>query len=185
MDHFYKKIHGWFNFSDLYRSIIAKMPEDFKFAEVGVWKGQSISYFVVEAINSQKPFELYAIDTFDGRGTMRDSLLKMKDGLYDHFMKNIEHVKDHIKVIRNTSVNAAKEFPDNYFDAVFIDASHDFNSVLNDLHAWLPKVKNNSLYGHDLDKTGVKKALEEFTKEKSLKFKKTSRNCWMLVPHVS
>lgn len=185
MDHFYEKIHGWFNFPDLYSEIISSAPDNFKFAEIGAWKGKSLAYFVVEAINSGKNFEVFAIDTFLGssehqRGRFGyEPLIDVKDGLYNHFLENMNPIKDKIKVMRESSLEAVSKFPDRYFDAVFIDASHDYNNVKNDLVAWFPKVKN-CLYGHDIDWPGVKKAVGEFSGEKGLKYSRTSNSSWMI-----
>lgn len=179
MQHFYQNIQGWFDYSDLYGIIISKMPNDFKFAEIGVWKGKSLSYFVVEAINSGKNFKAYAIDTFDGRGTDPREFPKEK-GLYNVFLENIEPIKEHINIIKNTSFEASNLFIDNYFDAIFIDASHDYSSVSLDINSWFPKVKNKIIYGHDFGIIGVNRAVIEFANKNKLSHRPISKNCWVL-----
>lgn len=53
-------------------------------------------------------------------------------------------------IVRKTSLEAAKDFPDNYFDFVYIDANHDFVNITNDLDTWKKKVKvDGILAGHD------------------------------------
>jgi predicted O-methyltransferase YrrM len=48
-------------------------------------------------------------------------------------------------------------------DFVFIDSSHDYDSVLKDLIAWYIKVRVGGLFcGHDLNLTGVRDALNDF-----------------------
>jgi hypothetical protein len=78
-----------------------------------------------------------------------------------------EPYKDRVKFINKTSLEAAQEFPDNHFDYVYIDASHDYQSVLEDLKAWYPKVKLGwgMFAGHDWNKEGVRKAMQEFLKD--------------------
>jgi hypothetical protein len=46
-----------------------------------------------------------------------------------------------ISVHRGYSVDVAKQFPDGYFDFVYIDADHKYESVLDDLLAYEKKVK--------------------------------------------
>ncbi|MDB5342078.1 MAG: hypothetical protein JWP89_455 [Schlesneria sp.] len=75
-----------------------------------------------------------------------------------------------VQMLRLSSVDAAKCFPDEYFDVVYLDASHSYEAVLADLTAWLPKIRKGGAFaGHDfLDGLrpegdfGVKKAVTEF-----------------------
>jgi len=71
------------------------------------------------------------------------------------------------KQIQMQSAEAAKLFPDNHFDYIYIDADHTYPYVKGDLEAWYPKAKPGSIFaGHDLDDGDVKKAVYEFFKEK-------------------
>ena len=57
---------------------------------------------------------------------------------------------DFLKVMRLTSVEAAKLFPDNYLDLFFIDADHTYKSMMEDIPAWMPKLaKWGVASGHD------------------------------------
>ena len=84
----------------------------------------------------------------------------------DEFLKNIEPVKDIVKMIHMDSISASQQFADNSLDFVFIDGSHLYEAVLADINAWLPKVKTGGIIaGHDIDGpeefNGVRKAVEE------------------------
>ncbi len=91
--------------------------------------------------------------------------------------------------IRLDSLRASKIFADGYFDFIYIDASHDYESVKNNLNAYWPKLASGRfMAGHDYmtgDRTieaeklrikgdpltlhfGVKKAVDEFAYEKNL-----------------
>lgn len=53
-------------------------------------------------------------------------------------------------LLRNDSISAAAQFPNGYFDLVYLDARHDYRSVLDDIHAWASKVRSGGfLSGHD------------------------------------
>ena len=57
-------------------------------------------------------------------------------------------------------------FDDETFHLVFIDADHSEDAVLNDLRAWIPKVKRGGLItGHDYGSqkhTDVKAAVDSY-----------------------
>jgi predicted O-methyltransferase YrrM len=147
MLHFYETIHGWFNCKNLYERMVSLSLSDSKFVEVGAWKGQSAAYMAVEIINSEKNIEFYVVDTFLGSEEHQSE--PNLDNLYEEFTKNIEPVKDAIKVIRRPSILAAKVFEDASLDFVYIDGSHRYEDVKDDIKAWLPKIKPNGLLAGD------------------------------------
>lgn len=50
----------------------------------------------------------------------------------------------------NRTEDCADSYPNDYFDFVYVDASHDRIDVLMDLHLWWPKVKRGGVMaGHD------------------------------------
>jgi hypothetical protein len=71
---------------------------------------------------------------------------------------------------RLTSVEAAEKVEDGSFDFVYIDARHDYDSVLEDLEAWCAKVRPGGIMaGHDYvdgdlpeGEFYVKSAVDEF-----------------------
>ena len=159
MDHFYQNIgEDWFTYPDLYSSIPKRFGYGAKFVEVGCWKGRSVSYLAVETANANKDQKIYAVDHWNGSiehvdpnsSSFNLELLIDPDWLYNLFLKNIEPVKDYVVPIRESSLNASNLFEDNSLDFVFIDASHEYDSVISDIKAWFPKMKPNSIIaGHD------------------------------------
>ena len=188
MDHIYNKIHGWFSFPDMYNYILDNVTENFTFAEIGVWKGKSLSYFVVESINRQKTGKIFAIDHWNGSeehiskdNWAYEKLLETENGLYEHFLSNIDPIKDYISVIRKSSIEASKDFSDNTFDAIFIDGSHDYDNVKADINVWYPKLKNGAIIsGHDYNSgwPGVVDAVNEFAVQNNITIYRSSDSCW-------
>ena len=160
MEHFFQNTIGedWFTYPNLYSFVPQYFGEEAKFVEVGVWKGRSVSYLAVEAINANKNQKIYAVDTWAGSEEHLDpnnqnynpELTKDPDWLYNLYLQNIEPVKDIITSIRKPSLEAVNDFEDESLDFVFIDAAHDYENVKADILAWLPKVKKTGiLAGHD------------------------------------
>lgn len=188
MDHIYNNIHGWFNFPEMYNFILDNIPENFTFAEIGVWKGKSLSYFVVESINRQKTGKIFAIDHWNGseehitkNNQAYEKLLETENGLYNDFLSNIEPIKNYISIIRKSSIEASKNFADNTFDAIFIDGSHDYDNVKADINAWYPKLKKGTIIsGHDYDGNwpGVVNAVNEFATKNNLIIHISGGSCW-------
>lgn len=72
------------------------------------------------------------------------------DEMYEKVKSAIDSKHPEVILIREESVNAAKQIKDNSLDGVYLDAVHDFPNTLNDIYAWLPKVKENGIIaGHD------------------------------------
>lgn len=83
------------------------------------------------------------------------------DNMKEHFMERIgTHPK--LKILEGVSWEQAEKVPNDSLDFCFIDASHDYESVLKDLKAWAPKVRPGGiLCGHDINWEGVETALKE------------------------
>jgi hypothetical protein len=55
-----------------------------------------------------------------------------------------------IRLHRQYSYKAVHEFPDQYFDFVYVDGNHNYEFVLRDLHDFAGKLKRGGLlFGHD------------------------------------
>lgn len=69
---------------------------------------------------------------------------------------------DRACIIKDTTVNAAKQVPDASLDFVFIDADHSTEGVLTDIDVWGPKLKPTGwFFGHDIDWSSVRTAVDQ------------------------
>ena len=169
MEHFYQKIHGWFDFQAVYLLMIQRAGERAHFVEVGAFEGKSTSFMAVEIANCDKEIRFDVIDTWEGSeehqpGGAHASPIIASNELYDAFIRNMRPVEHIINPIRLPSLQAAASYPDRSLDFVFIDASHDYENVKADILAWRPKVKlNGYLGGHDYQELfpGVMQAVAE------------------------
>lgn len=162
LEHFYTSIPGWFDYSDLYKEMVELAPDQSHFVEVGCWKGRSAAFMAVEIVNSGKQIKFDCVDCWTGLNSKseRDPDV-VNNRLYETFCNNMKPVEGHYTAVRALSIEAAKNYQDNSLDFVFIDASHDTKSVIEDINSWLPKIKSGGyIAGHDYNQTPVKVAVE-------------------------
>ena len=81
-------------------------------------------------------------------------------------------IADNVEVMEMTSAEASKLIKDESLDIVYIDANHTYDSVIEDLTLWLPKVKlGGYITGHDLWFDVVRQAIGDFfRKEPDISF---------------
>lgn len=140
-------------------------------AEVGTATGNTASYLIEHCPGLR---QLIVVDDWRpviGGGQWESNNMKQV------FMSKIGHHQK-IKVLEGLSWEMASLVSDNSLDFVFIDASHDYESVSKDLKAWMPKVRPNGMVsGHDLHFAGVKQALTELLPD----YNETGiDNCWFI-----
>lgn len=172
ISHYYYNIQGWFVQEKLFISMVMSCndTDEYHFVEIGSWKGRSSTFMGVEILNSGKNIKFDCIDTWEGSeehldksSTTFEPLLLIKDGLYNEFLKNIRPIKSIINPIRSTSIEASKLYEDNSLDFVFIDGSHDYLSVKEDIEHWYPKVKKGGyISGDDYVHPPIGRAVREF-----------------------
>lgn len=180
MEHFYKNIHGWFDFEDLYLEMVNKFPNNSHFVEIGTWKGKSAAYMAVEIINSEKNIKFDCIDVWEYIDLQSDiQQSEYTDNFYDVFLKNIEEVKHIINPIKSISWDASRFYEDKSLDFIFIDAAHDYDSVTKDLNAWYRKLKPNGIIaGHDYA-AQLREAVDNFASINDIQISKYGASSWI------
>ncbi len=106
-----------------------------------------------------------------------DPEANVPDHLQEHLYqetKNRFAVDSRVVILKKYSKDAVKLFKDEYFDWVYIDANHGYDSASEDIALWWPKVKKEGyLAGHDYivrESFGVLQAVNEFLNEQDLNF---------------
>lgn len=97
---------------------------------------------------------------------------QQQEAFYREALARTEFAAARRKVIRLPSVEAANVVPDASLDFAFIDGEHTYEAVVEDIAAWLPKVKSGGLLcGHDIDNhqfafgASVRRAVDEAAAE--------------------
>jgi predicted O-methyltransferase YrrM len=146
-------IDGWFNYEKFYCDVIApRLNENSIICEIGCWMGKSTVGMALANKKLNKKCKIYAIDTWEGSNEdVHKKIIKdLKDkntSLYEIFLHNIETygVEDVVFPIAKTSTEASINFKEKSVDLVIIDGSHEYNDVLNDIKAWIPKIKKGGM----------------------------------------
>jgi predicted O-methyltransferase YrrM len=156
------EIQGWFGDyqQSVYDFLIDKTPETGTFVEIGAWLGKSSSYLVDNSGNRN----IIIIDSWEGSPNERatNHRLATETDIYEIFKENMGDRK--YQSIRGLSTEVANQFEDESLDTVFIDATHTYEAVKEDIKVWYPKVKKGGILAGDDYVTawpGVIKAVKE------------------------
>ena len=141
------EIRGWFNQKQqsVYDFLIKNTPENGTFVEIGAWLGKSSSYLVDNGGNRT----IIIIDSWEGSPNERNTnhRLATQTDIYEIFKENMGERK--YESIRGLSTEVVNQFEDESLDTVFIDATHTYEAVKEDIKVWLPKVKNGGILAGD------------------------------------
>lgn len=164
----YTQVEGFFSKDqrEFYTEMVKQLPDPCIVVEIGVYMGRSTIFLGQTLKESGKAFTYHAVDHFLGSVEHQEDLQKRKINLYEKFVCNIGNAGliDDIIVHPEASHEAVELFADQYFDFIFIDASHDYENAKADIQLWLPKLKvGGMLAGDDWVKgwPGIQQAVKE------------------------
>ena len=183
MEHFFQNFNDWFNYHDFYKKVVESASSPSHFVEIGTYKGASAAGMAVEIINSNKKITFDTYDIFDKDVAKNNMTGGMNDDAEEEARKNLLPVKDFVNIFKLSSIEASKKYKDESLDFVFIDGSHIYKHILEDINHWYPKVKKGGiLSGHDLNKNApqVEQAVTLFCELNNQSFYKESRMCWRI-----
>lgn len=184
---------GFFDYADIYKSFLINIADekvkDATIVEIGSWVGKStlymaelIEYFLNNKVCSEtKSIKFINIDPFVADVTINsiggyewnESTAGTKQAAREAFYNNIKTHKKFIETREEYSPLASEAFENESIDCVWVDALHDYDSVLKDLNAWYPKVKKGGILGgHDFnyDFGGVPRAVHDFCVKNALAY---------------
>lgn len=161
--------HGWYSHAAFFESYI-KNNHVKTVIEVGSWLGSSTRH-IAKCLPDDGV--IYAVDHWRGseeHQPAQSCWIPQLPQLYEYFLSNVIHEGLTAKIIplRINSLDAAQSLSVQA-DIVYIDASHDTESVYRDLKAWFPHVKSGGiLCGDDWGYPPIVAAVERFAKEEGL-----------------
>jgi hypothetical protein len=136
---------NYLGFNHLLLEISQLLPnsQNLKMLEIGSYMGESTAMFASTGIFN----EIHCIDPHDGYEEANDIFDKEWVDVKAEFDINTRHFNN-IIMHQDYSYNIVDEFEDNYFDLIYIDAAHTYESVKKDIELYLPKCKR-LMAGHD------------------------------------
>lgn len=166
-------VHGWHRHEKQVKDIFAKKQIQ-TVIEVGVWLGNWTLYVAGFLPDNGK---IFAVDHWKGSpehqqpGFFENTLLPT---LYQQFLSNVIFYGFTNKIIpvRMDSLQASAKLNNLKIkaDLIYIDAGHDYNSVLNDIAAWYPLLNEGGVFcGDDWNLGDVSKAVRAYQTQKGLR----------------
>ncbi len=156
------------------RFLLKMMPTGGVCVEIGVWKGE----FSREIYRITRPKALYLVDAWiflpgPGQanrhyGTLEADGQAYMDALREGVKRDFFSMPE-VQIIAADSHIAAHQFPDKFFDWIYLDANHCYDYIKKDLELWWPKIKTggyltgDDYYWHDDEGVAtVEMAVQEF-----------------------
>lgn len=175
MREYWKQIQGdMFDFERFYAFMASAIQSqgEIRVCEVGVANGKS-AIFLAEALqNNRRPFKL----------TMIDNLAYGGPNQLNEILSNVQKsgLAENIQILPFSSLDASCRFPDEYFNFVFLDSSHEYAMTKSEIQLWWKKIlPNGFLAGHDYtsdENPGVRQAVDETIPIEFLKNQTTEKN---------
>jgi hypothetical protein len=184
----YNDITGWFDWAPLYDDMVEKAENDDVIIEVGCFLGKSMAYLGQRVNESGKKIHLVAVDIFEPECEHHADVLGGRDMLTE-FKSNMTDLRINVHAIKGKSpevmLSGNAIVRDDAIFGVFVDAAHDYISVVEDLGFWWPKIRPGGIFaGHDYfeQTAGVKQAVDEFVSREKLELHLRD-HCWLIYKH--
>lgn len=153
------RIDGWMSRAEL-EWIYGRAASMDSIIEIGAWCGRTTNV-LCEACSGM----VYSIDHFKGSKEHQYLFADGKRDIFKEYRENTAECANLITIVADSGDVA--EFLPITADMLFIDGSHDYESVMADLEAWMPRIKK-LIAGHDKTEGGVGEAIEDTFKDKKI-----------------
>ena len=127
-------------------------------AELGVIEG----YLSKTFLSSNNQLTMYSIDLWGAHESIPET--HDHESNYNLAISNLKEFGSRSIIYRMLTTDAIDKFKDNSLDFVYIDATHTYEAVKEEINLWSKKVKSNGLIsGHDYVAgwEGVVRAVDE------------------------
>jgi hypothetical protein len=182
---YYQSVPGWFDYEAIFDLMVEEARPGGHIVEVGCWLGKSTCYLGQKAKETGKNLTVWAVDHFRGsdEAPHREFFAQGRN-LYAECMRNLDGagLLDTVRVLPVESRQGVAALMDIRVESVYLDASHDYNSVWEDILWWKSKIRTGGiLAGHDYSSAwpGVMQAVDEANEQREID-KTTSPGSWLV-----
>jgi len=120
-------------------ALLDQMPKDAVVAEIGVDRGR----FAERIYEVTRPGKLHLIDQFH----------------HDYQLESVNKIlgkQENVQIHQSNSVQASNQFDNEYFDWIYIDTDHTYETTKAELNAFADKIKPGGfISGHDYFQVGI------------------------------
>lgn len=166
-----KDDHGWFTWGSekVFEKLLSEKTQ--VVVELGSWLGKSTRFILDHAPNAT----VYAIDHWKGcvNHQRKENFQERLSTLYETFLVNCWEYRDRLVPVKTDTILGLEEIHHTGLkpDIVYIDASHDYKSVLADIEKTIELFPEAQIIGDDWLWGGqrpVKQAAEKCAKDNNL-----------------
>jgi predicted O-methyltransferase YrrM len=143
-----REIDGWLTEREGAWLFSAARDSKAAIVEIGSWKGRSTACLGLGSLAGQRA-PVFAIDPHHGSAEHTDQI--GAEGTFPEFSRNIERagVGEIVRPLLMTSADAVRDW-DRPIGLLFVDGSHEYDHVSDDLRRWLPHMMEGGLVAvHD------------------------------------
>jgi len=175
------------SWKDLYYGNIENLLKTIHNPSVYIEIGMAMGFHIETILKNHNNITCYGIDPyvpydptdgFNQIGTIEKTLSIQEN--FDLFCESVTNrlsKYSNFKHIRQSSAIAYKLFDDNSVDLIFVDGDHTHDAVKNDCELWWNKIKPGGIMcWDDYYWDGVRRAVDEFCSNKSLKLQAVTKN---------
>lgn len=148
--------------------------------ELGSYLGKSTRHF----LEKNKNCIVICVDNWKSKPSAKHMLEKNHEFLlYELFVSTNWDYKDRIIIVKNNTIDGLLSIRKiiNNVDCIYIDASHDYNSVILDIKTSFNCFPKAKIFGHDWDWKSVSSAVKDYANKNNCIIK-NNKSCWHLIP---
>jgi len=173
----WKKKHGWL--SDATAKMLAdNLPLNGYVVELGSWLGRSTRFI----LNHRPGIRIVCVDHWEGDEQTKQANPAMHDGtLYDSFLYQCWDYRERIAILKmQTTIGMMRVYTSGLKPLlIYVDASHDEDSVYADAYAACNLFPRAVVVGDDVMQSGVERAAKRVGEKLHRKFTRNAR-AWRL-----
>jgi hypothetical protein len=117
----------------LWKLLVDEMPENFKFLEIGVYKGQIITLIELLANQINKKCMRFGISPFDNTDGYQDSNY-IDDLMYLHYIFRLSGLNLRLLNGLSTSFDIIEQASERKYNLLYIDGGHSYEVIKSDLN---------------------------------------------------